>query len=329
MCYNTIMKRIYRLSPILLSILLSVSLLTGCSLPASQTPVSQVGFYFDTVITITLYGNQNKMDKYIDGCFEMAEHYESILSRTVEGSDIDKINKSHGQPVTVDEDTAYLLSQALYYAELSNGAIDPTIGSVSSLWDFHSENPSVPSSDLIAEGLKHVDYTKVHVEGNTVTLDDPDAIIDLGFIAKGFIADKMKEYLLSNNITSGIINLGGNVLTIGTKPDGSNYTIGIQDPFHTSDAPYTTFSVSDTSVVSSGSYERCFTIDDVTYFHILDTNTGYPVDTDLVSVSILSKSSLEGDAYSTMLFILGSKKAKEIDEANDDISVFLIEKPLS
>lgn len=123
--------------------------------------------------------------------------------------------------MTVSDETLELIEKGLYYSELSGGAFDITIAPVSSLWDFKAENPAVPDSAVLEEAVSHVDYHQVQIDGNQVWLTDPDAGIDLGGIAKGFIADKFKEYLTGQGVTSGIINLGGNVLTIGEKPDGS------------------------------------------------------------------------------------------------------------
>lgn len=280
--------------------------------PVNSAPVTRTGFALDTVVSITLYGPSAKNEELISECFEMLEKYENLFSMTREGSDIYKINHAHGEPVQVNHETCYLLEEALTYAYKTEGVVDPTIGAVSSLWDFHSETPSVPSNETIKEALSHVDYRAVSItpESDTVTLSDPDAMIDLGFIAKGYIADKLKETLVASGVKSGIINLGGNVLTIGNKPDGSPYQVGLQDPDSPSGTPYTSVNVSDKSVVSSGSYERTFTVDGKTYHHILDTKTGYPVDSDLKSISVITDSSLDGDALSTWLFILGRDSAE-------------------
>ena len=168
--------------------------------------------------------------------------------------------------------TIYLIETALFYCELANGQIDLTINTVSELWDFHATattSPSnhnslqavtsrLPDSEAIAEATSHVDYHNLIIEGNTVTLSDPKASISLGFIAKGYIADKMKEYLISQNVDSALINLGGNLLAVGSKPDHTPFQFGIQKPFDEQGTPITTVSVSDKSVVSSGIYERFF-----------------------------------------------------------------------
>lgn len=279
-------------------------ILVGCT--RNQEPVTQTGFYFDTVIQITLYDTQDS--SILDGCFALAESYENLFSVTVEKSDIWRINHSNGRTVEVSEDTASLLRTALDYACLTDGKVDPTIMPVSSLWDFGSDaTPHVPGASDIEEALRHVDYHSIILDGNTVTLTDPKAQIDLGFIAKGYIADRMKEYLSEQGVQSACINLGGNVMTLGSKPDGSAYKIGIQKPFAEEGTSDAVIEIRDTSVVTSGIYERYFYENDVLYHHILDTSTGYPVENDIASVTILCPSSVDADALSTSCYCLGLK----------------------
>ena len=210
--------------------------LTGCGLQtASYTDyIDRTSFYFDTVINIRIYESQD--ESILDGCMELAARYDSLLSAQTAGSDIWNINHSDGTPVTVDPDTISLLNQSLYYADLTDGAFNPALGSVISLWDFTSDDKkdhTVPSDSDINSALLHTDYHAIKTDesANTVTLTDPDVQIDLGAIAKGFIADKIKEYLLSQNVNSAIINLGGNALLVGSKPDNTSFTVGIEKPF--------------------------------------------------------------------------------------------------
>ena len=299
-------------------------MLTGCG-ASSSTPLKTTGFYFDTIISVTLYDEAE--EHLLDECMELADYYEKLLSPNIEGSDIWNINHSGGDFVTVNEDTLSLLNTALDYARLSDGLVEPTIGTLSQLWNFGSDNQEiVPDKEQIEEALSHVDYHLVAIQGNQVKLNDPDARLELGFIAKGFIADKMKEFLLSEGVTSGLINLGGNVLTIGTRPDGTPFRIGIQKPFDGSGTPALTLDLSDTSVVSSGNYERYFIKDGKLYHHILSSSTGYPVESGLSQVTILSSSSVDGDALSTLCFILGYEKAASLLENYPDIrAVFITE----
>lgn len=304
-----------------------VMLLGGCG--KNTEPITKTGFYFDTVVQVTIY-DPGKKD-CLDGCMELAAAYEQMLSPTLEGSDIWNINHSNGAPVTVSDETAALIRTALTYCEMSQGRIDLTLETVSSLWDFHPADTSmsadrIPDKAAIDEALRHVDYHDLLIEDNAVTLLDPESRISLGFIAKGYIADQLKEYLLSQNIENAIINLGGNLLAVGTRPDGSPFQFGVQNPFHDQGTPITVLPVSDRSVVSSGVYERYFYQNDILYHHILDSSTGYPLQNDLLGVTILSDSSTVGDALSTTCFVLGPEDGMRLIESLDDVEAVFITK---
>ncbi|MCM1155279.1 MAG: FAD:protein FMN transferase [Roseburia sp.] len=318
-------------------LLMSALFLSGCA--GRKEPVSQSGFYFDTVIQVTIYDAAQK--DCLDGCMELAKKYEKILSPTVEGSDVWNINHSGGAPVTVSEETVTLLKTALSYCEMTEGKIDITIEPVNRLWDFHADNPvsdnpgssnvsdisgttRIPDEKELAEAVSHVDYHNLIIDGDTVTLRDPESAVSLGFIAKGYIADKMKEYLVSQNITSAIINLGGNLLAVGSRPDGSPFQFGIQKPFDEHGSVIAVLPVTDISAVSSGVYERYFYEDDVLYHHILDSNDGYPVQNGLFGVTILSESSLMGDALSTTCFVLGLDEGMALVESLEDVEAVFI-----
>ena len=308
--------------------------LTGCT--RNTEPLSRTGFFFDTVIQITLY--DTKDTAILDGCFELAQTYEQLFSPTIEGSDVWNINHSEGVSVNVKEETLDLLSAAVDYAVLTNGVIDPTIRPVSELWHFGSEDePCVPDESAIKEALTHVSYQNIRIANGdtpdrnhpgryTVRLDDPKAAIDLGCIAKGYIADKLKEYLLSQGIQSACISLGGNVLVIGEKPDHSPFRIGIQEPFAPDGTSLGTVEIRDTSLVTSGIYERCFYEDGRFYHHVLDTATGYPVDNELAAVTILCPSSTKADALSTSCLCLGLSKGRQFLDSFSDVEYLLVTK---
>lgn len=316
-----------------IALILNPAILTGCA--RNTEPISRTGFYFDTVIQITLYDTEN--EAVMDGCFALAEKYENLFSATKEGADVWKINHADGETVTVSEETVKLLIWAADYANTTEGKIDPTIRPVSELWDFGSEgNAHIPQDAAIKEALSHVSYDNIRFGVapsdetgesvyRTVTLIDPDAAVDLGFIAKGYIADKMKEYLLSQGIESACISLGGNVLAIGEKPDGSAFRIGIQEPFAETGKTLKTIEIRDTSVVTSGIYERCFYDEDgVLYHHILDTTTGYPVNNELAGVTIICPSSAKADALSTACLCLGAEKGQKLLDAEKDVAYLLV-----
>lgn len=296
----------------------------GCQKQAQ--PVTHTGYYFDTVVSLTFYNNQDST--LAEECFQICDNYEKLFSRTIEGSDVWRINHSNGASVTVSEETYALIKDALYYCELTEGRIDITVAPLMDLWDFTGQKDGQvpPSQEQINALLTHVDYHLVELgDNNTVTLKDPKAAIDLGFIAKGYIADKLKEYLVVRGVNSALINLGGNVCTIGNKPDGSPYTIGIQKPFAPTGTTMETLKVTDSSIVTSGTYERYFVYEDVIYHHILDASTGYPADNTLSGVTIICPSSTQADALSTTCFVLGKEKALEYINSLDDAECILVD----
>lgn len=316
----------YNFKMILFVFMLCSLFLVGCGrFSSGGEPLRATGFYFDTVISVTLY--EGGSEELLDQCMELAGYYEDLLSATVENSDVWKLNHSMGQAVVVDDDTLIVLNTALSYARISDGLVDPSIGGLSSLWNFGSGNEEIiPNEQDIAEALSHVNYKAIMIDGRQVTVTDSKMQIDLGFIAKGFIGDKMKEYLSSKGVTSALINLGGNVVTLGNRPGGTPFCIGIQKPFAGAGSTALTLDISDISVVSSGNYERYFEKNGRLYHHILSTQTGYPVESGLSQVTILSSNSIDGDALSTLCFILGYEKAAQLLENHPDIqAVFITE----
>lgn len=308
----------------LLLVCMCCSSTVGCQ--KQNQPVTYTDYYFNTVISLTFYNGED--GELAEECFQMCAAYEKMFSRTVEGSDVWNINHSNGKPVTVSEETYELISEALFYCELTDGKIDITVAPLMDLWAFteKEDGQTPPSSEEIDKLLAHVDYKSVEPgENNTITLKDPEAAIDLGFIAKGYIADKLKEHLVSRGVTSALINLGGNVCTIGSKPDGSTYTIGIQEPFAPTGTILETLQVTDTSVVTSGTYERYFTYDNIVYHHILDATTGYPVENELRSVTIICDSSMQADALSTTCFVLGREEALAYIHSLENVKCIIVD----
>lgn len=276
-------------------------------------------FAFDTVVTIRALCIQETLDALAERC----QYFESIFSRTIATSDIGRINDAAGSPVEVAPETADLVSKALRYCAESDGRFDITIGAVSSLWDF--KEGVLPAPDDIAEAVTHVDYTQVQVDGTTITLQDPKAKLDLGGIAKGYIADDLCQMLEEAGCTSGCVNLGGNVKTLGTKPDGTPWHVGIQDPNDDHGSVVAAVDSEGTSVVTSGLYERQFELDGKRYWHILDPHTGYPAETDLVSVTLVSAASIDGDGYTKPLFMMGHDEALAWIESKEGIEGLVVD----
>jgi thiamine biosynthesis lipoprotein len=280
-------------------------------------PLTQSSFLLNTVVTITLYDSTDQ--SIIDGALDVISKYEDIYSRTLENSELYKLN--HGTlpkaPVSensyiVSDELASLLTSGLYYSNISKGKFDITIAPVSSLWDFTSLTPLVPTKTDIENAVKKVGYENMVIEGNTVTFKEEGMAIDLGAIAKGYIADRVKEYIIAQGVKSAMINLGGNVLCVGEKPSGQAFKVGIQKPFADRNEIVATMEINDLSVVSSGIYERYFMENDKLYHHILNPETGYSYENNLVSVSIISEKSVDGDGLSTSCFALGLEEGMDL-----------------
>ena len=222
------------------------------------------------------------------------------------------------------KEAAELIRTGLYYSGHSGGAYDLTIEPLSTLWNFTGGTHEVPPAQAVAEAAARVDYRLIRLEGNTLTFLSPDVTLDLGSIAKGYIADRVKEYLVSRGVASAIINLGGNVLCVGQRPDNEPFRIGLQKPFEDRNELIARLRIRDQSVVSSGVYERCFTVDGTNYHHLLNPDTGYPYDNGLIAVTIVSPHSVDGDALSTACFSMGLEKGMALLQSMEGIYGYFI-----
>lgn len=302
--------------------------LTGC-LSKQNSPMTKSDYLLNTIVSVTIYDVTDDTDIILDDCMTKCKEYETLFSKTIEGSDVYRINHAAGEFVEVSSDTINLIETSITYSLLTDGMIDITIAPVKDLWNFSDmENTTIPDEKAIKEALAHVNYKNIEIDGNKVRLTDKSASIDLGFIAKGYIADRLKEYLISKDVKSAIINLGGNVLTIGNK-QGTPFKIGIQKPFAKSGTALTSADADDCSVVTSGVYERYFTVDGQNYHHILDAKTGYPAQTGLLSATIISKDSVTGDALSTTCLLLGLERATELIESLENVEAIFITEDLA
>ncbi len=288
---------------------MAIVLLLLCGCGAQENKRTQ--FLFDTVVTLTA----DCGDEVLDGAFELCREYEQLLSRTVEGSDVQRLN-STDDFVEVSHHTRAIIDRSLYYSQMSNGKFDITIYPVSSLWNFKDE--VIPEKSEIAEALQSVDYQSIEADESRVSLGG--AKIDLGGIAKGYIADRVLEYFSESGVESGIIDLGGNIIVFGER----DFNVGIKKPF-SADELAATVSVRNKTVVTSGIYERYIKSGSKLYHHILNPKTGYPAKTDLYSATIISDSSLDADALATVCVLLGHEEAKSLIEIIPDTEAIFID----
>lgn len=326
-------------------------LFTGCgnitdadTSTTGNQPISISSIKLNTAVQITIYDSQDKA--LLDDCLALCDKYELIFSRTNEKSELYKLNhrkdvsdgdfSTDGQttpyPVSgtadtwhISEDLAALLSEGLDITKESDGAFDIAIAPLTSLWDFTAEDPRVPDDAAIQKALPLCSSDGVTIDGQDITLPSDDIQFDVGAIAKGYIADRLKDFLMKKGVKSAIINLGGNVLCIGSKPDGTPFKIGIQKPFADRNETEAVMDITGKSVVSSGIYERCFKQDGKLYHHILNPQTGYPYDNGLISVTIISDQSVDGDALSTTCFALGLEDGLKFAEKKGVQAVFITE----
>lgn len=328
-----------------------ILLFTGCgnitdadTSTTGNEPISISSIKLNTAVQITIYDSQDKT--LLDDCLALCDKYELIFSRTNEKSELYKLNhrkdtsdkdpNADGQttpyPVSgtadtwhISEDLASLLSEGLDITRESDGAFDIAIAPLTSLWDFTTEDPKVPDDAAIQKALPLCSSDGVTIDGQDITLPSDDIQFDVGAIAKGYIADRLKDFLVKKGVNSAIINLGGNVLCIGSKPNGTPFKIGIQKPFADRNETEAVMDITGKSVVSSGIYERCFKQGGKLYHHILNPQTGYPYENGLISVTIISDQSVDGDALSTTCFALGLEDGLKFAEKKGVQAVFITE----
>lgn len=284
-----------------------------------ENEVQATLFCFDTVCTLGGVMGQRTLEEAEGLCMR----FERLLSRTIATSDVSRVNGARGQAVEVDPQTAELVRLAMRYCEKSNGLFDVTIGAVSELWDFKAG--VVPSDDAIRAALPHVGWEQVDVGKATIRLADPEARLDLGGIAKGYIADRLVDLFAERGVASGFVNLGGNVKVLGPKADGSPWTVGVQNPFDEDGPVVAKIRTVGGSLVTSGLYERAFEAGGRRYWHILDPRTGYPVESSLVSASIYSAASVDGDGFTKPLFMLGQSEAISFVESQGGLQALLVD----
>lgn len=290
-----------RMTALLLAALLFLILLPGCS--TSPQALSRTDYLLDTVVTLTLYG---AAEADLDAAFREIRRLGDLLDAYDPFSDLGWLQAAAGQkPVAVAPETMELLIFAKEMYERTGGRFDVTVGPLIDLWDVRNGGYYPTAEELTAAlAMTGVDDLVLDEAAGTAYLARPGMRVDLGALAKGYIADRVKALLLERGVQSGVLDLGRNILLIGEKPDGAAFKLGIQSPEAAGDM-LRVLSLRDRSLVTSGTYERYFEYEGRRYHHVLDPFTGFPADTGLAAVTILSASSLWGDALSTACLLLG------------------------
>ncbi|MCR1974572.1 FAD:protein FMN transferase [Clostridium sporogenes] len=296
----------------------------GCD-SKSEEPVSRETYLMGTIINIKAYGKN--ADKAVQASVDKISDIENKMSLNISTSEINKINKNAGiAPVKVSKNTFDVVKASLIYSEKTKGSFDITVEPLVSLWGIGTDKARIPSKDEISNALKLINYKDVVIneKESTIMLKRKGQAIDLGAIAKGYTADELKKVLLNYNVSSAFLNLGGNVYVLGNKPDKTPWKIGVQNPLEPRGDYLGIVSVSDKSVVTSGNYERFFERNGKRYHHIFDTKTGYPAEKGLISVSIISNKSIDGDALSTSVYTLGLDEGKKLIESLKDVEAVFV-----
>lgn len=273
----------------------------GC---AEDPPYIREIFAMDTVMRLTAYGPQGQ--EAVDAAVEEIYRLDALLSASSPSSEVSRLNEAGGGPLT--KDTASLLRSSLSVWEATGGLFECTIYPLMELWGFSTGEYRVPSQEELQAALPLADSSLLRLQGDSLAVA-PGQRLDFGGIAKGYAAGRVMEIFSAHGVRSGLVSLGGSIQTLGTKPDGSLWRIGIQDPDAARETFLAVLEVRDLAVVTSGGYERFFEQDGETYIHILDPRTGRPAESDLLSVTVLSPDGVLADALSTALFIMGREEA--------------------
>lgn len=317
---------------ILIVSLLFGMILTGCTQPLRSS--SSVELILDTIVDIKVYGHgdQETLDSAVDAAFDKARELNLIFSASDSESELYQVNETAAHaPVVISHELFTVLETSIDYAQKTQGAFDPTLGKLIELWGIGTDHPQVPPEDAITplSGRHNYEHIKLDKAKSTVFYETSDFCVDLGAIAKGYIADQLKKLLEEEyHIQSAILNLGGNTITIGSKPDGSDWNIGIVNPKAPDDVEHPAFYIKETgkTFVTSGNYQRYF--EDETgkrYHHIFDSNTGYPSETGLDSVTIITDISMNADALSTAVFVMGLEQGMAYVESLENTEAIFID----
>lgn len=299
----------------------------GRNTKESKETIVREFYALGTIIRLRVYGN--KGERAIEEAIDRLNTIDNKMSVFKEFSEVSMINKKAGiSSQEVSEDTYFVIKKAVEYSELSEGTFDPTIRPIVSLWRIGSDNPRIPNKSEIVKNLKLVNYKDIILseKDHSIGLKYEKQAIDVGGIAKGYAADEVKKVFKNNKIKSALIDLGGNIFALGKKPDKTLWKIGIQNPFNTRGEHVGVISVENKSIVTSGNYERYFTKDGKVYHHIIDPKTGYPSESEIISATIISDYSIDGDGLSTGVYIMGIEKSINLIESLKGIDAIFITK---
>jgi len=306
-------------------VILAAGILTACNSNKNETFEAD-GFAMGTVISQKVYGVNGQAA--IDEVTEKINYLDRLLTFNAPEGDVYKLNENAAiKNVELNPETVTVIKKAQQVSELSNGAFDLTIGPVVKSWGIGTNQERIPPKEELQKLLPLVNYKDIYIDDSSAGLKKAGQMIDLGGIAKGYAGDVAMEIYKKYGIKSAFINIGGNVVTLGNKPDGSPWAVGIRNPRPEGDQSgqiVGTVKVTDKAVVTAGDEQRYFEREGQRYHHILDPHTGYPAKSNLISVSLVADSSLDADALATAVFILGLEKGTQLLQRYGDIEAVFI-----
>ena len=313
---------------ILISILLILLFfLTACGNNKKELPkADDNAFLMDTLVQMRAHGEN--AETAVKASMERIREIENLMSKTIETSDIYRLNNNPESKIGIESESMTVLKKSVEYAELTAGDFDPTIGALVEIWGIGTEDAAVPNESELKEALTNTGYNYLKLDQNTAEITKTGVKLDLGGIVKGYAAEEVKKIVKKHEIEHAFVNLGGNVLVIGNKVDGSPWKIGIQDPRESSGDVMAVVDAVDLTIVTSGNYERYFEEDGKLYHHIINPQTGYPAENNILSVTIISENSFDADALSTAVYVMGLKKGLKFIEDMEDIEVMFITEDL-
>lgn len=282
------------------------------------------GFSMNTLIRMTVYSENEKI---LDDAFNLLSRLDKELSMYDLSSDISKINSMAGaEAVKVPSEVVDVVENSLRVYEITSGVFNPLIGPVTRLWKINQGGNSIPSPESLDAAVKLSDIKNLEIDDEKIFLKKSGCVLDLGGIAKGYASDRIADLLRKNKINSALIDLGGNIYVIGRKPeDNSNWNIGVRDPTSPNGMPALVLSVHDTSVITSGGYERFKTVNGKKYTHFFDSKTGKSITNDLLSVTVVTPDGSLADGLATAFMASGYEKSMAIlKNINDKLGIIFI-----
>ena len=301
-----------------------IVLVTGILLSQnnSSKPEEKIGYAMDTQVRMVIY-DKNKDENIINEAYNEMVRLDKLFSNFNENSQTSILNRK--KECVVSDEFAEIIAKSKEISEKTNGAFDLTVYPLTKMW--HYKNVYVPGDGEIVTAKQKIDYRNIVTDGNKVTLKN-DAEIDVSSIAKGYIADRVLEFLSEKGIENALVDAGGNIKVMGSPSKNKNngFVIGIQDPKKSTGIPLGQITIKDTSVVTSGIYERNFEKDGKFYHHIIDIKTGYPSESDVLSVSVITEESAVADAYATAIVVMGAKEGLKLIEETDGLECIIVRK---